>query len=514
MRLNFKRAQKRNTRSAAILCILFCCNAVLGLGPALTAAQKPALKEDLDYLRKWLDEDAAYIVTKEELAAARLLTTPDEADAFIRAFWERRDPTPGTSMNESREEHYRRIAYANDNYTTGTVGWRTDRGKMYIRLGAPDNIERNFSAGSTTMRSGQNRMTVPFETWEYRNIPGIGAVKLTFVDRTMSGYYELTSNPEDKIAKFSNEDPSILRSDPNNTTTMSETPESVSWASRIDKYIAVQRPPEVRFKDLRAMVNVRITYNVLPFAIRFDTLRGPGDKSIIPVTFEFDTSGVTFVESPEGRRASVNVYGVVTDLTGRVAYEFEDAVSLNDATYFQRFIALDPGRYKLTAVAKDAGSGNAGTREQLITVARPQKKLGASSLMLSDILVPAAPAETLLDNFVISRFKVRPLVKPEISRKIPLGIYQEIYDFATDPATHQPDISAVLQVFQKGQSTEILNSPVTAEELNVRYIDRLLFAKNLHTADLAPGEYVVRLTVTDRIKNEIIVSEAPVSLRD
>jgi GWxTD domain-containing protein len=336
-------------------------------------AQKPGSRNEKDSFKKWLDEDVVYIITKEELTAAKRLSTPEEQDSFIRTFWERRDPTPGTLANEYREEHYRRIEVANERFTTATDGWRTDRGKIYIRFGEPSNIDRNDSAGSTTMRSGENHMTVPFETWEYRNIPGIGYVKVTFVDRKMNGNYELTLNPSDKLARFGNEDLALVTADPNNLTTLTETPDSADWVNRVNQYIAVQRPPEIRFKELKAMVNVRLNYNVLPFTLRFDTLRGPGDKSIVPLTFEFDRAGLAFQDSPDGKRAQVNVYAVVTELSGRVAYEFEDTVSLHDQNFFQRFIALDAGRYKLSAVVKDTGSGNAGTREQVLVIPRRQQ---------------------------------------------------------------------------------------------------------------------------------------------
>src|SRR5262245_31388451 len=330
----------------------------------------------------------------------------------------------------------------------------------------------------------------------------------------MSGNFELTLNPEDKIAKFSNEDAALYAGNPNNSATMTETPESLDWAKRINQYIAVQRPPEIRFKDLKALVSVRLNYNTLPFNVRADTLRGPGDKTVVPLTFEFDAASLSFQESAQGRKAQVNIYVVVTDLTGRVAYEFEDAVSLNDSVFYQRFIALGPGRYKLSAVAKDAANANTGSREQVIAVARPPQKLNTSSLMLSDILVPAAPGETTLDNFVISRYKVRPLVKQEISKASGLGIYQEIYDYSTNPDTHQPDVAAVLQVFRKGQSAEVLNSPVTSEDLGTRFIDRMLFAKKLQVSDLSSGEYIIRLTITDRLKKESVVSESAVTLKD
>src|SRR5215475_13604448 len=216
------RGGSRTTRWACVGVALL----ALSLAVPTPAAQKTAQKKEEDFFKKWLSEDVVYIITNDELAAAKRLSTPEEQEAFIQAFWERRDPTPGTVENEYKDEHYRRVAIANERYTEATIGWRTDRGKIYIRFGQPDNIEHNDSAGSTTMRSGENHMLVPFETWEYRNLPGIGYVKLTFVDRKMNGVYELTLNPADKLAKFSNEDLRLVASNPNNLVTLGETPDN------------------------------------------------------------------------------------------------------------------------------------------------------------------------------------------------------------------------------------------------------------------------------------------------
>src|SRR5215831_16987697 len=78
--------------------------------------------------RKWLNEDVAYIITDEERAAFKRLQTDEEREQFIEQFWLRRDPTPDTVENEFKEEHYRRIAYANERYASGIPGWKTDRG--------------------------------------------------------------------------------------------------------------------------------------------------------------------------------------------------------------------------------------------------------------------------------------------------------------------------------------------------------------------------------------------------
>jgi GWxTD domain-containing protein len=107
-----------------------------------------ALKQELSKpYKKWLDEDVVYIITDEERAAFRQLSNDEERDNFIEAFWQRRDPTPDTEENEYKEEHYQRIAYANEHFAAGVPGWRTDRGRMYIVFGKPDEIESHPAGG-------------------------------------------------------------------------------------------------------------------------------------------------------------------------------------------------------------------------------------------------------------------------------------------------------------------------------------------------------------------------------
>src|SRR5580704_13564454 len=98
--------------------------------------------------KKWLEEEVPYIITDEERSAFLQLQTNEEREQFIEAFWQRRDPTPDTVENEFKEEHYRRIAYTNERFSSGIPGWRTDRGRIYIMWGPPDEIE-SHSAGST-----------------------------------------------------------------------------------------------------------------------------------------------------------------------------------------------------------------------------------------------------------------------------------------------------------------------------------------------------------------------------
>jgi len=140
--------------------------------------------------RKWLTEDVAYIITAREGAAFNALTTDDEREKFIEQFWLRRDPTPGTVENEMKEEHYRRIAYTNQKYSTpaGLPGWKTDRGRVYITYGPPDEIESHPSGSAT--------VAFPYEQWMYRHIAGIGDnIIVAFDDEGRNGEYHMTKDP-------------------------------------------------------------------------------------------------------------------------------------------------------------------------------------------------------------------------------------------------------------------------------------------------------------------------------
>src|SRR5438132_6090382 len=166
-----------------------------------TRTVKPELNKAY---KDWLEKDVAYIITDEERKAFKKLQTDDERERFIEEFWRRRDPDPDTDENEYREEYYERIAYANENFSSGIPGWKTDRGRIYIMFGKPDEKESHPSGGSydrPTWEGGGTTSTYPFETWWYRYIEGIGSdVEIEFVDPSGSGEYRIARSPDEKDA--------------------------------------------------------------------------------------------------------------------------------------------------------------------------------------------------------------------------------------------------------------------------------------------------------------------------
>src|SRR6266481_2075142 len=215
--------------------------------------------------KKWLNEDVAYIITDEERAAFKQLSNDEERDNFIEAFWQRRDPTPDTVENEFKEEHYRRIAYANERFSSGIPGWRTDRGRIYIMWGKPDQIE-SHSAGSTynrPMTEGGGQTTVyGFDDWTYHYMEGIGQnITIEFVDPTGTGEYHITMDPGEKdamshvpgggpsllesmgmstqAARFTRSDGSTAPLGPGGSSGL----ESQNEFTRLEQFAKVQAPP-------------------------------------------------------------------------------------------------------------------------------------------------------------------------------------------------------------------------------------------------------------------------------
>jgi GWxTD domain-containing protein len=149
----------------------------------MALAQSPSVKYQTASLspvyERWLNEDVAWIFAPEERDAFVKLRNDAERDHFVQQFWDRRDPTPGTTENEYKQEHYRRIAYSNEHFASKLPGWRTDRGKTYIVKGPPKEMRGNSVQGH------------PAQSWFY-SIPGMKAdVVVRFVDNCECDEYEL-----------------------------------------------------------------------------------------------------------------------------------------------------------------------------------------------------------------------------------------------------------------------------------------------------------------------------------
>src|SRR6201986_2418715 len=247
----------------------------------------------------------------------------------------RRTPNPDSPENEFREEHYARIAYANDHFAAGKPGWKTDRGHIYIAFGPPDSIDSHPSGGTYERpidEGGGETSTFPFETWHYRYLEGIGDnIDIEFVDTCMCGDYHMTIDRSEKdallhvpgagqtlyeqmgMAKQADRFRGGLES--LGTGPMSSQLQSKQF-DRLGMYAKLQAPPPVKFKDLESFLTNHklLTGPIFPFDVRTDFVKVTDDTVIVPVTLQIKNRDVTFQTKDGVSKGEVNIFGRVSTI--------------------------------------------------------------------------------------------------------------------------------------------------------------------------------------------------------
>ncbi|GAC1431186.1 MAG: hypothetical protein NVS1B11_12670 [Terriglobales bacterium] len=501
-----------------------------------------SLKQELSKTyKKWLDEDVRWIITDEERSAFKQLSNDEERDQFIEAFWQRRDPTPDTVENEFKEEHYRRIAYANEHFPAGIPGWKTDRGRIYITYGPPDEIESHPSGGTYDRpmeEGGGSTSTFPFEQWRYRYLEDIGQeVIIEFVDTCQCGDYHMTIDRSEKDA---------LLHTPNGGLTMYEQMGMANKASRfnggleslgtgpmsnnlqtkqfdrLEQFAKLSKPPAVKFKDLEEYsVSHKITVNPMPFDVRYDFVKVTGDTVLVPVTVQLQNRNVTFSNKDGVQRGTVNIFGRVTTLTGRVAQTFEDTVQVDvpaellakvaeNSSVYWKALPLRPGRYKLDVVVKDVNGDRVGTWTRGVLVPDfEDDRLSSSSLIVADLMEPVAAKNVGTGSFVIGNTKVRPRVasadgKPvSFKRNQKMNFWMQIYNLGVDGKTHKPSATVEYDVVNIATNKPVIRSVENTDQMgNVG--DQVTLQKTLSAANLDPGIYRIQIKVNDNISKQTV----------
>lgn len=498
-----------------------------------------ALKQELSQTyKKWLTQDVVYIITPEEKAAFKQLSNDEERDQFIEQFWARRNPDPDSQYNSYKEEHYRRIAYANEHFSAGLPGWKTDRGRIYIIWGAPDQITTHPTGGTYDRpleEGGGTTTTYPYEDWRYRYLPGIGEnVELEFVDQCSCGQYFLSQSPNDKDA---------LLHTPGGAT-MEEQMGLGNRVDRFDPYAAnagpmqgllntkefdkmemlakVQAPPPVQFKDLEEVVNHKISYNLMPFEVRTDYVKVTDDTVLVPVTLEVKNKDMTFVSKDGIERGTVHIFGRVTGLTGRVAQTFEDTIEvdvppelleqeMNYSKLYWKAIPLRPGRYRVDVVVKDVNGDRMGTWSHGILVPEfSDDRLASSSLILADRMEKVGTKDVGSGNFVIGETKLAyPHLdgaggKPAAFRHDQrMSLWMQVYNLQADGKTKKPSAKIDYEIVNLANNQPVLHSSESTDTMtNVG--EQITLEKTLALNSFPPGIYKLTVKVDDNVSKQQI----------
>jgi GWxTD domain-containing protein len=493
--------------------------------------------------KKWLEEDVVYIITDEERAAFKQLSNDEERDNFIEAFWQRRDPTPDTEENEYKEEHYQRIAYANEHFAAGVPGWKTDRGRIYIVFGKPDEIESHPSGGTYERpmeEGGGETSTYPFEDWRYRYIEGIGQeVIIEFVDTCMCGEFHMTIDRSEKDALLYTPNAGLTmweqmgmsnkaqRFNGGGLERLGAGPDSSSLAAkefdRLEQFAKLQQAPAVKFADLTEEVNSKVILNPMPFDVRSDFVKVTSDTVLVPVTIQMKNRDITFVNKDGVQRGTVNIYGKLSTLTGKIVQTFEDTVQVDvpaellprtaeNASVYWKALPLRPNRYKLYIAVKDVNGDRKGIWSRSIVVPEfSEDKLSTSTLIVADQMEKVPTTQIGTGSFVIGTTKVRPRVPPSDGKPATfkrdkdqkLNFWMQVYNLGVDEKTHKAsatfeyditNIATNKSVVQKVESTETMG--------NVG--DQVTLQKTIAAANLQPGIYKIEIKVNDNISKQTI----------
>jgi GWxTD domain-containing protein len=510
--------------------------------------QKNDLRKELKGVyAKWVNEDVRWIITDQELQAFKSLSNDEERDQFIENFWLRRNPNPDSPENEFREEHYARIAYANDHFAAGKPGWKTDRGHIYIAYGKADNIDSHPSGGSYERpmeEGGGNTSTFPFEIWHYRYLEGIGDnVDIEFVDTCMCGDYHMTIDRSEKDA---------LKHVPGAGQTMYEQTGQSKQADRfsggleqlgagpmssqnqskqfdrLDRYAKLMAPPEIKFKDLESFMTTSKILTGPPFLfdVRTDYVKVTNDTILVPVTLQIKNQDITFTNKDGVAMGTVNILGRVSNLNHKAIQTFEDTVNVQvpsellarkraDQSVYWKSLPLRPGLYKIDIVIKDVNNpDHIGRWQRSLNVpAYDDDRLAHSSLILASSMERVPSKDIGAGNFIIGDTHITPRVPTGIGVPVTfhrgqnLNFWMQVYNLGIDEKSKQNGATIEYEILDVVSNKTILETQELTSKTNPN-ADQVTIEKSLPLASLQPGKYQVNIKVNDGITKQQIADSA------
>lgn len=439
-------------------------------------------KEPLsEYSKQWLEEVVPYIIMPAEKEVFLSLANEEERGKFIENFWKKRDPNPSTPENEFKLAYYRRIAFTNKFFGLAAMpGWKTDRGRIFILLGPPNEIQHDyFYAADSMSRPGAVK-----EIWTYWDLPNPNlpySVEFVFVDRYGTGNYLLETSLGQKDGLSSSLDLQTVHQHFNEMEILAE---------------AMKNPFE-KTEKLREIITTEVSYNLVPFAC--DTLARKGvegrNQAILFFSIPLDSLQAKAVEGKNNYSLTIMV--AVSNELGQSIMEktqeinFQPAISEETALDFSHYLfplslSLASGHYGLHLLLLDNFSGKIGTLHKKIAI----PDFTAKELSMSDILLSSAAAKP--DE---SRPSSLPFMKKEYKSNEEVRLEFEVYNFALDPEAKKGRLRVNL-FFYKGDELLTSSPPIKKE---VEQTTDCRIETSLRLRHFQPGNYLLRVDVTDEV---------------
>src|SRR5215510_9489085 len=506
------------------------------------AAEKEKVKS---VYRRWKDEDVRWIITDEERKTFDSLKNDEEREKFIEQFWLRRDPDPDTDVNEYLEEYYQRIAYANEHFTSGIPGWKTDRGRIYIMFGKADQIESHPSGGSydrPAWEGGGSTSTYPFEIWWYRYIDGVGSdVEIEFVDPTGSGEYRIARSPDERDALLYTANAGLTLAEQLGLSTKADRIAYGGFGGggqgnqlfsqrakdnpfeKLDLLYKLSRPPRVKFGDLKNIAESDLpkpSFDVLSAALNINLLRVTDTAALTSFTVEMENQDLVYKDIGGLPQAAINIYAKITNVSGRRARMFEDvvtssftpealAIGQQQKSTYNNNIVLPPGNYKIDLVVRDVNSGRTGVLRTGFTVPKYEEgKLSTSTLILAAKIEPLN-GRLPSGQHVLGSLKVIPNATGEFKQDQTLGIYMQVYNVGIDQATLRPSADIEYVISQKSKVVMRIKEDGKNGFSSINS-QQMTLARLVPLKDFEPGFYDVQVTIKDNVLNLTITTDKEV----
>lgn len=432
------------------------------------------------------------------------------------------------------------MAFANQHFSSGIPGWKTDRGHIYILCGPPDEVESHPTGGGydrPMWQGGGSTTTYAWELWRYRHLGELGDnIELEFVDPTGSGEFHLTRDPGEKdalahvpgaglsLSEIMNGGSKVGRfSNPNGTTLpapIGGIPSSQDEFATLDLYFRVMRPPE-HLKDMTAVVSSRVA-NPIHVEYSIDYLRVTDSSVMVPITLQIPNREMSYRDYKGVQSANLNLYARITSPSGNVVQTFEESIArdipsgllqkmMDQSSVFQKAVPLSPGLYRLDVVIKDVESGNIGLVQTALRVPRfEDDQLASSTLILADKIESVPSSQVGLGPFVLGSYKVRPRLSHEFSSQENLGIFLQVYNVRRDQVFKRPSVRVTYKLSKNRQQiwTATEGSDSIRETGEQVTLNRLL-----PLAAFPAGSYTLEVLVEDHVSGQSLSKTAEFQIK-
>lgn len=506
---------------------------LLALGvvaPSASQSRYDDLTEE-EAAKVWIEEVAAYITTKRERELYKELQTSEERVRFIETFWARRDPTPETPENEYQQEHYRRLSYANTFFTAGRPGWMTDRGRIYILLGPPNQIDSD--------PMGRHAHQFPTEVWTYSQPkhPQLPPnLEIAFVDRRSIGDYEITFNmlaDSDSTGRtealmgqgFLDElaEAEVRSMNFGRAGTMTSVADGLApELERLSELAAIAQVPEQSIQPLREVVTTDFTFdaNTLNVTPRIEFFRASDGEMAIPINVNLAYRNFAYVETDEFYESRFEILARIVDPEGNSVDEYvreelfalpkaQTAMLLDKTVLYQLVLYAPPGDYRLQLAVRDKNQQLRMTESEL-TVPAIADSLELSTVLLAEQILELEepPLEGKKEPFTFGKYKVLPSQDGTFASGAALQVYFEVYNLGLDEGGKT---RVKLEYTFRREGRLFRNVAPTYPFPDSRPNRSIMSAIPLK--DFTPANYSLTVKLSDQVTGEAITKQVPFRVR-